>query len=311
MARSKREIQRSRLRRRRGKGRLQTALIVLVMLIGAGLLLYPTLANAWNRMTQSRSIMTYNAAVAEIDPQVYQQMLADAKDYNRRLAEDGLRWELSEDRRAEYDSLLNYTGNGIMGYIEIEKINVLLPIYHGTDDVVLSTSIGHLEQTSLPVGAYSFEESLGAPLSPDGSHCVLSGHRGMPSARLFTDLNRLEPGDTFTLTVLNETYTYEVDRILTVLPKDLSALTIEPGKDYCTLITCTPYGVNTHRLLVRGVRVGTDVMNLYTYRAQSNAVLIRPVVVAPFLAAPLLPVLFLLAMITPSRRKRPDGPDDP
>ena len=291
-------------RRRRRRNRLQTVLIVLVMLVGAGFLAYPSVADYWNRMTQSRSIMTYNAAVADIDPEVYKKMLADAKEYNRRLAEREFIWTLSDEQREEYMSLLDYTGSGIMGYIEIEKIDLQLPIYHGTGNEVLRTSIGHLEQTSLPVGAYSYDETSGTPAAPDGSHCALSGHRGLPSARLFTDLDQLVVGDVFTLTILNETYTYQVDQINIVEPSDVSLLHIEPGKDYCTLITCTPYSVNTHRLLVRGVRVGTDVMSLYTYRAQANATLIRPVIVAPVLAIPILPILFFLAMFAPHKQKR-------
>jgi sortase A len=289
--------------RRRHRG-LQTALIVLVMLVGAGLLLYPTVADYWNRLTQSRAITSYNAAISDMDPRLYQQMVADAKEYNRQLAKDGINWTLDPERTARYRSLLNYTGNGIMGYIQIDKLDLMLPIYHGTSASVLSSSIGHLEQTSLPVGAYSFDESLGTPVGRDGSHCALSGHRGLPSARLFSDLDKLTEGDTFTITVLNESYTYEIDQILTVLPQDISPLRIVPGKDYCTLITCTPYGVNTHRLLVRGVRVGTEVMSLYSYRVQSNAILIRPIEVAPFLAAPLLPLLFLAAMIRPGRKRK-------
>lgn len=290
--------------RKRLRSRLTTALIVMVMLLGSGLLLYPSVADYWNRMTQSRAIMSYNAAIAEMDPKLYEKMLANAKDYNRRLALGRFSWSMSQEQQKEYHDLLDYTGNGIMGYLEIEKLDLMLPIYHGTSAAVLSTSIGHLEQTSLPVGAYSFDEALGVATPPDGSHCALSGHRGLPSARLFSDLNLLSTGDQFTITVLNETYTYEVDQILTVLPQDVSPLQITPGKDYCTLITCTPYGVNTHRLLVRGVRVGTDVMTVYTYRVQSNAMLIRPVIVAPFLAAPLLPLLFFAAMLKPGKKRK-------
>lgn len=294
--------------RKKSRGRLRsritTALIVMVMIIGACLLLYPMVSDYWNRMTQTRAVMSYNAAIADMDPKLYAQMLADAKAYNRQLAADPFSWTPDRDQLKEYGSLLNYTGNGIMGYIEIEKLDLMLPIYHGTSASVLSSSIGHLEQTSLPVGAYSFDETVGTPTAPDGSHCALSGHRGLPSARLFSDLNLLTPGDTFTITVLNETYTYEVDQILTVLPQDVTPLRIVPGKDYCTLITCTPYGVNTHRLLVRGVRVGTEVMSMYSYRVQSNAMLIRPVVVAPFLAAPLLPLLFLAAMLKPGKKRK-------
>ena len=176
-----------------------------------------------------------------------------------------------------------------MGYIEIPEIDVSLPIYHGTEDPVLQVAIGHLEWTSLPVGGES-------------THCVLSGHRGLPSAKLFTDLDRLVVGDRFRLGVLDQVLTYEVDQILIVEPQDTEALLIEEGKDLCTLVTCTPYSINTHRLLVRGHRVETE-KDAKNVRVTSDAIQIEPYLVAPVVAAPILLVL-LLGLLIPRRRKK-------
>jgi sortase A len=218
----------------------------------------------------------------------YERILGEARTYNEELAERGINWTLSEEEKAAYEEQLDVGGNGIMGYIKIQKIDVTLPIYHGTEESVLQTSIGHLEESSLPVGGES-------------SHSMLSGHRGLPSARLFTDLDKLVEGDTFTMTILNETFTYEVDHIWIVEPTDLSHLTIEDGKDYCTLITCTPYGINTHRLLVRGHRID----NLDgTAMVVADAIQIQPIYIAPFLAVPLLVILLLYVLISTSAKHR-------
>lgn len=219
-----------------------TLILVLVLLAGIGLLLYPSVSDWWNQQNQSKVVMQYAAAVSDMDEAQYDQMLSEAEAYNQKLSQTGAIWNMSAEEEQEYNSILNVDGNGVMGYIRIPKIDVELPIYHGTDDSVLQTSIGHLAGTSLPVGG-------------EGTHTVLSGHRGLPSAKLFTDLDRLKEGDTFTITVLNKTLTYEVDQIRIVEPTDLSDLQIEEGQDLCTLVTCTPYGINTQRLLVRGHRV--------------------------------------------------------
>ena len=223
-------------------GRGSSRILLLMMVIGIALLIYPSLSDYWNSFHQSRAIRTYAERVARVDSGEYEKMIRDARRYNLALAANGIQWEMGEEQLEEYHSLLNFDGTGVMGYIDVPKIRVKLPIYHGTEEGVLQTSIGHLAETSLPVGG-------------EGSHCTLSGHRGLPSAKLFSDLDRLVEGDTFTLSILNESYTYEVDRIRVVEPKDLSELQIEPGQDLCTLVTCTPYGVNTHRLLVRGHRI--------------------------------------------------------
>ena len=219
-----------------------TFLLVLVMLIGAGIMAYPTFADWWNSFHQSRAVASYVQTVEQMDTAEYDRILREAEDYNRKVAQTGTMWSMTEEDRADYERQLVVEGSDIMGYIDIEKVHIHLPIYHGTDEAVLQVAIGHLEDTSLPIGGAS-------------SHCVLSGHRGLPSAKLFTDIDQLTEGDVFVLTVLNHEATYEVDQILTVLPDEMQSLAITPEQDYCTLVTCTPYGVNTHRLLIRGHRI--------------------------------------------------------
>lgn len=269
---------------------LSTILLILVFLTGLSLLLYPTVSDYWNSMHQSRAIVEYAQQVSEIDQALYDQTWADAQAYNRALPEKKDRYGLSEAEQTEYDSLLNISGNGIMGYIEIPAIKCSLPICHGTDESVLRNAIGHIEGTSLPVG--------GA-----GTHCVLSGHRGLPSAKLFTDLDQLAVGDIFILRVLDETLTYEVDQILIVLPTELAALAIEEEADYCTLVTCTPYGINSHRLLVRGHRVENQT-EASTVRVTADAMQIEPVIVAPLMAAPMLLILLAWLILSDRKKKR-------
>lgn len=220
------------------------AVAIIAFLAGLGLLLYPTVSSAWNRRRSAKTVAAYTELAAAIDPAVYEKMLADAEDYNRSLPLEP-EYVLTGTRLAQYQQLLDADGTGMMGYIDIPRIGVSLPIYHGTDEAVLQAAVGHLEWTSLPVGG-------------SGTHCVLSGHRGLPNATLFTDLDQLEPGDTFTLHVLSRALTYTVREILVVEPGDTQALNIVPGEDLCTLMTCTPYGINTHRLLVRGTRTEGD-----------------------------------------------------
>ena len=227
-------------------------------------------------------------AVANLDQSQYDEIIKAAEEYNARLAQSGVKWTMTEDEIAEYESLLDITDTGIMGYIEIPLINVTLPIYHGTDESVLQVAIGHLAGTSLPVGGAS-------------SHCAVSGHRGLPSAKLFTDIDKLMAGDTWTFSVLGRVYTYEVDQIRVVEPTDLSNLQITDGKDYCTLVTCTPYGINTHRLLVRGHRIENAQGEMSVI---ADGVQIEPVYVAPFLAIPMLILLFIVLMIMTSRTMR-------
>ena len=266
-------------------GRWDRIALPIALVVGLMLLLYPSLSDYWNSVHQSRAIMSYAEQISKMDAKQYAEMIGAAEQYNEKLSETGINWTMNEEQQKEYQSLLNYDGKGVMGYIDVPKINVKLPIYHGTSDEVLKTSIGHLPETSLPVGG-------------EGSHSVLSGHRGLPSAKLFSDLDKLVEGDTFTLAILNETYTYEVDKIRVVEPKDLSELRIIDKNDYCTLVTCTPYGINTHRLLVRGYRIDNIHGNAEVI---DDALLLEPAFVAPFIMTPL--ILFLLAVmfLKPSR----------
>ena len=278
-------------------GNLITIFLFLMLLAGLSLLLYPTVSDYWNSFHQSRAIASYAEQVAQIDNNVYDQLWADAESYNRTLRGKENRYELSDEELTEYESLLNVSGNGIIGYIEIPSIGCSLPIYHGTDEAVLQIAVGHIAGTSLPVGG-------------QGTHCALSGHRGLPSAKLFTDLDKMVDGDIFVLRVLDETLTYEVDQILIVEPYEMDALEIEAGKDYCTLVTCTPYGINTHRLLVRGHRI-ENIAQAKIVRVTADAVQIEPLIVAPIVAIPLLLLLLILLLLPGQPKKKHGGdPDD-
>ncbi len=268
---------------------LVTIILVGIMLVGTGLIAYPSFSDYWNSFTQSRIVMEYADSIANMDREEYKRIISSAEQYNTELRSKSDRWALTADEEAAYNAELNIDGKGNMGYITIPKIDQKLPVYHGTTDSVLNSSIGHLEGTSLPVG--------GA-----GTHCVLSGHRGLPSARLFTDLDKLKEGDTFTLTILNEMLTYEVDQIRIIEPSDYSLLQIEEEGDYCTLMTCTPYGINTQRLLVRGRRIDNP-----NGEAQviADAIQIEASYVAPFIAVPMVFVL-LLWMFLAERARRQD-----
>ena len=269
-----------------------TIILLLVFLIGLSLLLYPTFADWWNSMHQSRAVASYVEQVAHIDTDQYAALWNEAWNYNASLIDRRNQYLLDEQQKEEYNRLLDVSNLGIMGYIEIPAITVTLPIYQGTVDAVLQIAIGHLEWTSLPVGGES-------------SHCVVSGHRGLPSARLFTDLDRLVVGDVFLFHVLDETLTYEVDQILIVEPHETDALTIIEGQDLCTMVTCTPYGVNSHRLLVRGHRIENQ-EEVQTVRVTSDAIQIDPNIVAPVVAAPMLLILLIALMIPKKRRRRID-----
>ena len=271
------------------KKRFSTILLILVFLVGLSLLLYPTISNYWNSLHQSRAIAGYVDEVRNLTKEKCDRLWVQAEEYNRKVSILGNRWQISADEREEYYKQLDVSGNGIMGYIEIQDIGVSLPVYHGTEDSVLQIAIGHLEGTSLPSGGSS-------------SHCVLSGHRGLPSATLFTDLDKLVPGDIFTLNVLDRTLTYEIYEILTVLPHEVNNLRIEPGEDLCTLVTCTPYGVNTHRLLLKAHRI-ENIEQEKAIRVTADAMQIEPIVVAPMLAIPMLMVLFIVLIAQPKKKK--------
>ena len=269
---------------------LSTIILVIILVVGVMILLYPTISDYWNSFHQSRAIASYLEQIETIDPADYEKEWARAEQYNRELTGKPNRFTLSEEEYAEYETMLNLTGSGIMGYIEIPKISCSLPIYHGTDEAVLQIAVGHIEGTSLPTG--------GA-----GTHTVLSGHRGLPSARLFTDLDQMEPDDLFVIRVMDRVMTYMVDQILIVLPEEMDALAIDPGEDYCTLVTCTPYGINSHRLLVRGRRTDNVEME-QMIKVVSDATQIKPILVAPVLAAPMLLVLLVWMMVSTGRKQR-------
>ena len=271
------------------KGNFTTLLLILVLLAGLSLLLYPSVSDYWNSFHKTRAIAAYAEEVANLNQDQYDEIWAAAESYNASLTDRVNAYLLSDAQKEEYQQLLNVSGLGVMGYIEIPSIDCALPIYHGTEESVLQIAVGHLEWSSLPVGGES-------------THCVLSGHRGLPSAKLFTNLDKLREGDTFLLRVLDEILTYEVDQILIVEPQDTSALEIVEGEDYCTLVTCTPYGINTHRLLVRGHRID-NIEEVKTVRVTADAVQLEPMLVAPVVAIPMLLILLILLLL-PRRRKK-------
>ena len=269
-----------------------TIILLIVLIAGLSLLLYPSFSDWWNSMHQSRAVASYVEQVANIDDEQYAHLWEAVWNYNESLVDRPNTYALDEAQKAEYDQILDIGGLGIMGYIEVPAIGVTLPIYHGTDEAVLQIAVGHLEWTSLPVGGES-------------SHCVVSGHRGLPSAKLFTDLDKLVVGDVIIFRVLDEILTYEVDQILIVEPHETEALLIQQGQDLCTLITCTPYGVNSHRLLVRGHRV-ENLEEAQTIRVTADAMQIEPVIVAPIVAIPMLLVLLIGVLIPKPKRRRFD-----
>lgn len=271
-------------------------MLVLVLLAGLSLLLYPSLSEYWNSFHQTRAIADYNDQVSALDEADYTALWQAAQAYNQALAGQGNQHTLTDAQKQEYESLLNVAGTGMMGYIEIPSIGCSLPIYHGTDEAVLQVAAGHLDWTSLPVGGES-------------THCVLSGHRGLPSARLFTDLDKLQEGDVFLLRILNEVLTYQVDQIRIVEPQQTEDLQIEEGQDYCTLVTCTPYGINSHRLLVRGHRV-ENAAEAKNVQVTADAVQIEPLIVAPIVAIPFLLVLLILLLLPKQPHNRHGGDTD-
>ncbi len=278
------------------KSNLITVFLILTLLAGLSLLLYPTFSDYWNSFHQSHAIASYVEQIAELDSDTYERLWADAQAYNQSLVGKANRYDMTDEERARYESLLDVSGNGIIGYIEIPSIKCELPIYHGTDEAILQIAVGHIEGTSLPVGGAD-------------THCVLSGHRGLPSARLFTDLDKMVVGDTFMMRVLDETLTYEVDQIRIVLPEEMDDLEIEEGKDYCTLVTCTPYGINTHRLLVRGHRIENQT-EAQSIRVTADAIQIEPLIVAPLLATPMLLLLLVLLLVPKQPNSSRGGKED-
>ena len=259
---------------------ISTIVLVIILLAGVGILLYPSVSDWWNSMHATRAIAGYVTAVEDMSGQENDAMLEAAKAYNERLA-NGVNFTLTEEEYEEYESLLNIGGTGIMGYVQISAIGVNLPIYHSVDESVLQIAIGHIPGSSLPVGG-------------ERTHAILSGHRGLPSAKLFSDLDQMVEGDTFTVNIMDQTTTYMVDQIRIVLPEETDELAIRDGRDYCTLVTCTPYGINTHRMLVRGRRIDNIAGEVVVV---AEAVRIPTYVVIPAVGVPLLFILLVIMLI--------------
>ena len=257
-----------------------------MMLCGLGVMLYPTVSDWWNTMHQARLVTDYTAKVQEMSTAEYEDFLEKAQAYNEALNQLSFPFSEHSTLESQYLDALDISGNGMMGYISIPKINIELPIYHGTSDSVLNSAAGHLEGSSLPIGGES-------------THAVISAHRGLPTAKLFTDLNELQEGDIFTITILNETLTYQVDQILIVDPTQMEALNVIPGEDHVTLMTCTPYGINTQRLFVRGIRVPNEDVEAIL---ASDAYKIPTYILVFGFGIPMLFILLIILLIHYSRR---------
>ncbi len=273
--------------KKKKSGSASTIILVAIFFVGLSVLLYPTISDFWNEKRQSQAIVNYDDLIVDLTPEDYSKLFSKADIYNQKIRNMSFPFLNHKNIADEYNSTLDVNGDGMMGYITIEKIKVQLPIYHGTSDKVLNSAVGHVEGSSLPVGGES-------------THSVLSAHRGLPSAKLFTNLDKVEVGDVFTIRILDRTITYQVDQILIVLPHETEALNLVPGEDYCTLVTCTPYGINTHRMLVRGTRIENiepdRVINVITEAYQ-----IDPLIVTPAVAAPMLGVLLVVLLIKSSK----------
>ena len=266
-----------------------TIALVAIFFVGLSVLLYPTISDFWNEKRQSQAIINYDDLIVDLTPEDYSDLFAEADTYNGKIRNMAYPFLNHKNIEEEYYKTLDINGDGMMGYITIEKIKVQLPIYHGTSDKVLNSAVGHVEGSSLPVGGKS-------------THAILSAHRGLPSAKLFTNLDKLEEGDIFTIRILDRTITYQVDQVLIVLPHETDSLNIVPGKDFCTLVTCTPYGINTHRMLVRGKRIENieedKVINVITEAYQ-----IDPLLVTPAVAAPMLGILLIILLVKSNKGK--------
>lgn len=263
-----------------------TFFMVLFFFIGLLILLYPSLSNLYNQKNQSKAIIDYEAIIKTVGIKDYSSEFEKAIEYNNKLS--SMNNHLATYRTLKnYNELINVNNNGMMGYITIDKIKVELPIYHGTDSKILSFAAGHLEGSSLPIGG-------------EGTHSVISAHRGLPSSKLFTDLDKLEIGDTFTIKILNKTLTYEVDQVKIVFPKEIENLKIEKDKDYVTLLTCTPYGINTHRLLVRAHRIENQKAKTYIV---TEGYRINNMIVMPILAIPIILILLIMILLKPIEKK--------
>ncbi len=273
-------------KKKKKKVSITNILLVLIMLTGIGILAYPSVSDWWNSMHATQAIAGYVEAVETMSKEEKEAIFAKAKEYNDSLP-NGVNFNISEEKYAEYASILDVTGTGIMGYIQIQSIGVNLPVYHGVDEGILQIAVGHIPGSSFPIGG-------------ERTHAVMSGHRGLPSAKLFSDLDKLKEGDVFAVTVLDETFTYMIDQIRIVLPEETDELAIVDDKEYATLVTCTPYGVNSHRMLMRGHRIA----NIDGKATPADAVKIPTYIVIPAVGIPLLFVV-LLGMLIYYRKRKP------
>lgn len=276
--------------KKKKSGLTSTILLVAIFLIGLCVLLYPTVSDFWNEKRQSQAIMNYDDLLVDLTPEDFSEYFRKAEEYNRKLKLISFPFLGYSELDDEYYSTLDVNGDGMMGYITIEKIKIQLPIYHGTSDKVLNSAVGHLEGSSLPIGGES-------------THSVLSAHRGLPSAKLFTNLDKVVVGDIFTITILDRTFTYQVDQVLIVLPDEINELNVVNGEDYCTLVTCTPYGINTHRMLVRGTRI-ENIEKAKKVNVLTEAFQIDPLIVTPAVAIPMLGGLLVFLMVKSSKEKK-------
>lgn len=286
--------------KKKTKNALVTILLIFILLLGFAIILYPTVSNWWNERLQSKAVELYQAAVDNMDEAQFERHFQAAGDYNKALYNLNNPIadyeELDKNESIEkYEKILDVAGNGVIGYVTIPAIDVVLPVYHGTSEEILSVAIGHMEGSSFPIGG-------------ENTHSVIMAHRGLPSAKLFSDLDKLVVGDTFTITVLNQTLTYEVDEINIVLPDKLDKLNIVKGKDYVTLLTCTPYGINTHRLLVRARRIVKE--EELTVRVPADAMQVDPMLVVPFIAIPLVLIMIMIWTFGGRKRSLPANPLD-
>ena len=279
----KKEAEKKKGKKKKRGPSISTIILFIILLAGVGILLYPSVSDWWNSMHATKAIAGYVTAVEDLSAQEREDAIKAAQAYNTKLL-NGVDFDLTEEEYAEYEKMLDIGGTGIMGYVQISAIGVNLPVYHSVDESVLQIAVGHIPGSSLPVGG-------------ERTHSVLSGHRGLPSAKLFSDLDRMVEGDIFTLNVMGQTITYMVDQIRIVLPEETDELAIQPGRDYCTLVTCTPYGVNTHRMLVRGKRIENIAGEVVVV---AEAVRIPNYVVIPAVGIPLLFITLVTALIVSS-----------
>ena len=277
-------------KKQKKSGLSSTILLLAVFLIGLCVMLYPTVSDFWNEKRQSQAIMNYDDLLVDLTPEDFSEYFEKAEEYNRKLKLISYPFLGYPELDDEYYSALDVNDDGMMGYITIDKIKVQLPIYHGTSDKVLNCAVGHLEGSTLPIGGES-------------SHCVLSAHRGLPSAKLFTNLDELAVGDVFTITILDKMFTYQVDQVKVVLPDETDELNVVNGEDYCTLVTCSPYGINTHRMLVRGTRI-ENIEEAKKINITTEAYLIDPLIVTPVVAIPIFLGLLVFLVVKSSKKKR-------